>query len=706
MVTTSVFPSVWGCQICVFHDIKNNSQLQPKSCSKQGYGWPPLMPRIGVYVCHCGLNIAGVVDVEKVTKYAKGLPDVAVAKHYAYMCSEPGQRMIHDDIKAHSLDRIVIATCSPRMHEETFRKAVAEAGLNPYLVEIVNLREHVSWPHNDEPEKATEKAKALVRMGIAHVKLLEPLQKRRASVEKSVLVVGGGIAGIQASLDLANASFKVYLVEKTPSIGGRMAQLDKTFPTLDCSACILTPKMVDVAKHPNVTLLTNSEVESVKGFVGNYEISILKSPRYVDEDKCVGCELCMKVCPVKIPDKFNENLSKTRAISIYSSHAVPKVATIDPNYCLRLKTKKEGVCGKCVQACEAKAINFEQQPEAIQLKVGGVVVAVGSEVFNASKMPEFGYGRFPNVISNIEFERISDASGPTRGKILCPKTSQPPKSVVFVQCVGSRDIRFHEYCCRVGCMVSLKQAILAREKLGKDMSIYVCFNDLRSFGKGYEEFYRRARDLDVNFVAGIPSDIRMAVDGSLYFDVFERGTNKLLEMRADLVVLANGLVPSNDIAKINELFHASRSADGFLLEAHPKLRPLECSTAGIFLAGACQGPKDIPDTVAQASGAAAKAVDLLSSGEIEIEPLKAVVDEDLCSGCRVCESLCPFSAIKMKTEDEEKLSAEVIEAMCEGCGLCSAACPTGAIKIQQYGNKQVLAQVDAAFAEAEAKGGS
>jgi heterodisulfide reductase subunit A len=656
------------------------------------------MTRIGVYVCHCGLNIAGTVDVEKVTEHAKSLPDVAIAKHYTYMCSDPGQRMIQDDIKKHKLDRIVIATCSPRMHEETFRKAVAEAGLNPYLVEIVNLREHVSWPHAHEPNKATEKAKALVRMGAARVRLLESLKKRKVSVEKNVLVVGGGIAGIQSSLDLANAGFKVYLVEKAPSIGGRMAQLDKTFPTLDCSACILTPKMVDVGKHPNITLLTNSEVTGVKGFVGNYEVSVLKKPRYVDEARCVGCELCTQVCPVKVPDKFNENMSQTRAVSIYSSHAVPKVAIVDPQHCLKLKTKKKEVCGKCVQACEAKAIDFEQQPETVQLKVGGIIIAVGSEVFDASQMPEFGYGRFPNVISNIEFERISDASGPTGGKILSPKSGQPPKSIVFVQCVGSRDKRFHEYCCRVGCMVSLKQAILAREKMGENVDIYVCYNDLRSFGKGYEEFYRRARDLDINFVAGIPSDIRVNPDGSLFFDVYERGTNKLLEMHADLVVLANGLVPSTDLAKINELFHASRSADGFLLEAHPKLRPLECSTAGIFLAGACQGPKDIPDTVAQASGAAAKAVDLLSSGEIELEPLKAVVDKDLCSGCRVCESLCPFVAIEMKKEGEAS-RAEVVEAMCQGCGLCSAACPTGAIKIQQYGSNQVLAQVQAACVE-------
>ena len=666
------------------------------------------MAKVGVYVCHCGLNIAGVVDVEKVTEYAKTLLEVVVAKHYTYMCSESGQCMIQEDIKAKKLDRVVIATCSPRMHEETFRRTVAEAGLNPYLVEIVNLREHVSWAHSDEPEKATEKAKALVRMGVVRAKLLEPLDKRKVGVEKNVLVVGGGIAGIQASLDLANAGFRVYLVEKAPSMGGRMAQLDKTFPTLDCSACILTPKMVDVAKHPNITLLTNSEVTDVKGFVGNYEVSVLKKPRYVDEAKCVGCELCAKVCPVKVPDRFNENLGQTRAISVYSSHAVPKVATIDPNHCLRLKTKKKDVCGKCVDACEAKVIDFEQKPEMIQLKVGGVVIAVGSEVFDASAMPELGYGRFKNVVSNIEFERISDASGPTGGKIVSPQTGQPPKTIVFVQCVGSRDKHFLEYCCRVGCMVTLKQAVLAREKLGKDVSIYVCYIDLRSFGKGYEEFYRRARDLDVNFVAGVPSEIHSAADGQLFFDVFDKGTNKLLEFHADLVVLANGLAPSVDIAGINKLFHASRSADGFLLEAHPKLRPLESSTAGIFLAGACQGPKDIPDTVAQASGAAAKVVDLLSSGELELEPLRAIVDEDLCSGCRICESVCPFLAVEMKTESVkgvERSRAEVVEAICQGCGLCCSACPTGAVKMKHYTVGQVLAQVQAAFVDPKSKGG-
>ena len=666
-----------------------------------------IVTRIGVYICHCGLNIAGVVDVEKVAEYAKRLPDVAVSRHYTYMCSEPGQGMFQDDIKTLGIDRIVIATCSPRMHEDTFRRAVAETGLNPYLTEIVNLREHVSWVHMHEPEKATEKAEGLVRMGVARVRLLEPLEKRTVKVEKSVLVVGGGIAGIQSSLDLANAGFKVYLVERSPSIGGRMSQLDKTFPTLDCSACILTPKMVDAAKHRNITLLTNAEVMEVKGFVGNYEVSILKKPRYVDAKKCVGCELCTRVCPVKVPDEFNENLSEKRAISIHSAHAVPKIATINPNYCLRLKYNK-GVCGKCQEACEAGAIDFEQKSEVSQVRVGGIILAVGSEVFNASKMAELGYGRFKNVISSIEFERMSDASGPTGGKIVTPKDHKMPKTIVFVQCVGSRDKRFQEYCCRIGCMVTLKQAILTREKIQGNVRIYVCYIDMRAFGKGYDEFYRRARDMDIDFIEGLPSEIHGSPDGSLYFDVYDKGTNKLLQITADLVVLATGLIPNRDMEHLSALIHASRSPDGFFLEAHPKLKPLETAMSGVFLAGTCQGPKDIPDTVAQASGAAAKAIDLLSNGEVELEPLKAVVNKELCCGCMICNQVCPFVAIEIhpeKAEEGGKSRAEVVEAMCQGCGLCCSACPSGAIKMEQFTNSQILSQVEAALAEPKAKGG-
>jgi heterodisulfide reductase subunit A len=1126
------------------------------------------MARIGVYVCHCGLNIAGVVDVEKVVEYAKTLPEVVTSKHYTYMCSEIGQCTIQDDIKTQNLDRIVIATCSPRMHEETFRRAVTEAGLNPYLLEIVNLREHVSWVHTQEPEKATEKAQDLVRMGVARARFLEPLEKSKVHAKRSVLVVGGGIAGIQASLDLANACLNVILVEKTPSIGGKMALLDKTFPTLDCSACILTPKMTELKRHPNIRLMTCAEVENVTGYVGKYEVTIMKSPRYVDEEKCTGCGECEKVCPVEFPNEFELGLGKRKAIYRPFPQAVPNVYAIDkrgrarctatcpagvnvqgyvalvaqrkfkeayelirefiplpavlgrvcfhpcesecerseveepiaicalkrfaadqamkqsqervtlmptkykekiavigagpagltaayelvkmgypttvfealpepggmlrtciPEYrlpkdvlkkeieylkslgvqirtnvtfgkdltleglkksgyksvflgigtqksrslgiegeqlrgvlrdieflrdvnlgrkvkigdrvavigggnvavdvarvALRLGAKKvyilyrrsreempafqpevenaikEGVeilflnapkatigkggkvvgveclqmsltepdetgrrraipidgsehiidvdtvitaigqsidaahvpqgielehetikvdpatfqtslpyvfaggdavlgpatvieavatgkkaaffinkylrkeklkaahdeelapvkitpkkgiekkrrqtmptlpveerirsfkevelglteetaveeakrclscggcseCMECEKACEANAIEHMQKRQRINVEVGGIILATGSELFDAAKIQELGFGKSPNIITNLQFERLCNASGPTGGKIVCPESKKQPKSVTFIQCVGSRDLRFHEYCCRIGCMATLKQAILTREKLGKDVNIYICYNDMRAFGKGFEEFYRRARDMDINFVAGLPSDTRSDGNGALYFEVYDKGVNKLLEVRSDIVVLANGLVANSDAAKISRLFHVSRSADGFLLEAHPKLRPLESAVSGIFIAGTCQGPKDIPDTVAQASGAAAKAIDLLISGEIELEPLKAVIDKDLCSGCRLCESICPFIAIEMKTENAKegkKLTAEVVDAMCQGCGMCVATCPTGAVKLRHYADEQVLAQIQTACLEPAAKGG-
>jgi heterodisulfide reductase subunit A len=415
----------------------------------------------------------------------------------------------------------------------------------------------------------------------------------------------------------------------------------------------------------------------------------------------------MQVCPVKVPDEFNEKLAQKRAIFIYSTHAVPNIAIIDSKHCLRLKYGKE-VCGKCQEACEAKAVDFEEKPETVHVKVGGIILAVGSEVFNASQIGELGYGRFKNVISNIEFERITDASGPTGGKIFSPKKGETPKTIAFIQCVGSRDKRFHDYCCRVGCMVTLKQAILAREKIHENVKIYVCYIDMRAFGKGYDEFYRRARDMDVEFLAGLPSEIHESPDGSLCFDVYDKGTDRLLQIRADLVVLGTGLVPNKDLGQIGALIHASRSADGFLLEAHPKLRPLETAAAGVFLAGACQGPKDIPDTVAQASGAAAKALDLLYRGEIDLEPLKATVEEGLCSGCKICESVCPFLAIQMTTEvieGKETTRAKIIDAMCQGCGLCGSACPTGAIKMQQFTSSQVTTQVEAALAERYVKGG-
>ena len=624
--------------------------------------------KIGVFVCHCGINIASTVDVKKLTEYAKTLEGVAVSKDYKYMCSDVGANLIKDSIKKHKLDGVVIACCSPRMHEHTFRSVVEASGINGFNLEIANIREQCSWAHEDK-ERATEKAEALVRGAVAKARLLEPLETSKISVTPEALVVGGGIAGIQASLDLAEEGHKVYLVEKLPSIGGRMAQLDKTFPTLDCSSCILTPKMMDVANHPNIELLSYSEVVRVEGSIGNYKVRIKKKPRYVDMEKCTGCGECIETCRLKgrISSEFDMGMRKRSAIYMPFLQAIPLKCTIDPDHCLMLTRGKCGTSPLCVEACEAGAIDFKQKEEEVEINVGAIVVATGYDVMDPSSMHEYGYTRSDDVITTLEMERLISSSGPTSGEIVRPSNGEKPGSITFVLCVGSRDETECTWCCRVGCMSALKQMYLLKEKLGDDVEINVCYTDIRSFGKGYEEFYRNIRGLKTNFFRGRPSEVRNVGD-HLKIDIFDTTTNKLFEINTDLVVLVPALVPRVDADEFARILRISQSGDGFFLEAHPKLRPMDTFTGGIFIAGCCQGPKDIQDTVSMASGAAARAANILSKKELEAEPQVACVDEDACSGCSVCISVCAYNAIELLEEDDGTSHAKVNEALCMGCG--------------------------------------
>jgi heterodisulfide reductase subunit A len=649
------------------------------------------MRRIGVFVCHCGINIAQNVDVIALTEYASHLNGVVVAKEYKYMCSDVGASLIKNTIKEFKLDGVVIASCSPRMHEHTFRRVANDGGVNPYRVEISNIREQCSWAHSNK-EQATEKAKYLVRSAVSKALSLEPLRPSTLKVIPEALVIGGGIAGIQTSLDLANDGFKVHLVERDPSIGGHMAQLDKTFPTLDCSSCILTPKMMEVANHDNIELLSYSEVASIEGSIGNYTVKIRQKPRYVDADKCTGCGDCASACRLKerIVSEFNQGMGKRGAAYMPFPQAVPLKYVIDDKKCLFLTKGKCGDEPLCKKACAQGAINFDQKEEIVERKVGAIVVTTGYDVMDPTSVYEYGYDQSPDVITTLEMERLNSSSGPTKGEILRPSNQQKPKSVTFILCVGSRDETQCTWCCRIGCMTALKQVYLLREKLGEDVEINVCYNDLRAFGKGYEEFYRKVRGLHTNMFRGHPSEVRTMKD-NLKIDIFDTTTSKLFEIKTDMVVLVPAMMPRTDATEFSRLLHLTLSGDGFLLEAHPKLRPVDTFVNGIFIAGCCQGPKDIQDTVAQASAAASRATTILSQDELEIDPLIAMVDEDICTGCGICVEVCPYEA---RTLNERKRIAEVNDALCTGCGGCIAACPSNASIHKNFTKKQLLNMVD------------
>lgn len=646
--------------------------------------------RIGVYVCHCGTNITNTVDVKEVVKFVEGLPGVVVAKDYMYMCSDPGQNMIKEDIKKQNLNRVVVASCSPNLHEHTFRRAVQDAGLNPYLFEMANIREHCSWITED-PKLATEKARALVSAAVRRVYYQEPLEVREVSVTPNVLVVGGGIAGIQAALEVANAGHKVYLVEREPSIGGHMAQFDKTFPTLDCASCIFTPLLSAVGQHPNIELMSYSEVVEFSGYIGNFKAKIKKRARYVDEDKCNSCLVCIEKCPWKAVSEFDMGLVERKAIYIPFAQAIPNIPVIDTEHCAYFQ---KGTCRACEKFCDVKAIDFEQKDKEVEIEVGAVIVATGYDAFDPSAITNYGYGRYDNVYTALQFERMCNASGPTLGKIKL-KDGSEPKSVAIVHCVGSRDKNYHEYCSRVCCMYSLKYSHLLKEKI-EDAEVYQFYIDMRCFGKGYEEFYERLSNEGVQFVRGKVAQvtdrtINEEEQGKLVVVAEDSLMSTMLRVPVDMVILSTALEARSDAEDVARMFNISRSADGFFLERHPKLDPVATTTDGTFVVGCAQGPKDIPDTVAQASAAAARALAMISKGKVEIEATTAVIDEERCSGCKICNLLCPYSAISF---DEEKKVSQINEALCKACGVCVAACPSGAITGKHFTTTQIMAEIE------------
>ncbi|AEE17449.1 CoB--CoM heterodisulfide reductase iron-sulfur subunit A family protein [Treponema brennaborense] len=662
------------------------------------------MQRIGVFVCHCGTNIAGTVDVRSVAEVLKHEPGVVFSTEYQYMCSEAGQNIIKDAIKEHKLTGAVICSCSPRMHEATFRKTAAAAGLNSYMVEIANIREQCSWIHKDMAT-GTEKAIALGKAAVAKVHLNAPLTPGESPVTKRALVIGGGIAGIQTALDIADAGFEVDIVEKQPTIGGKMTQIDKTFPTLDCAACILTPKMVDCAQSDKIKIYSYSEVSDVKGFVGNFTVTIKRKARYVDETKCTGCGICTEKCPQKkIPNEFNLGMNNRTAVYIPFAQAVPKVATIDANSCMMLKS---GKCGICSKVCGAGAIDYTQKDQFIEEKYGAIVVATGFNPIKIDQYDEFAYAQSKDVVTSLEFERLTNAAGPTSGTLLRPSDGKHPHTIVFVQCVGSREQNSckggKEYCSKICCMYTAKHAMLTREKY-PDTDVYVFYIDVRTPGKNFDEFYRRAvEQYGVHYVKGMVGKVVPRADGTLDVQASDLISNEQLHISADMVVLAAAIEPDKTARPLATLLTASMDTNDFFTEAHPKLRPVESPTAGVFLSGTCQGPKDIPETVAQAGAAASKVISLLVKDKLTGNPCVARSNELMCNGCSSCEKVCPYGAItyadkEFKMPDRTvavRRVAQVNSAVCQGCGACTVACPSGAMDLNGFSNSQIMAEVDA-----------
>ena len=650
--------------------------------------------RVGVYVCHCGSNIAGTIDVEDVTQWAaehlkhRG---VVIARDYKFMCSSLGQELIEKDIHEHNLTRVVVAACSPHLHEQTFRTACQRAGLNPYLCELVSIREQASWVHTDK-KAATEKAKAIISGGVERVLNPQPLEPLHVPIHPATLVVGGGIAGIQAALEIADAGFPVILVEREPSIGGHMAQFDKTFPTLDCAACILTPRMVSVGSHPNITLLTWSEVTEVTGYVGNFTVTVKKKARYIKTELCTGCGICQDKCPKKVIDEvFEAGLGYRKAVYSPFPQAVPKYPVIDRANCTYFQKE---TCRACEKLCPTNAIDFTQEDEYLTLQVGNIILATGFDVMDARRIAQYGYGRLANVFTSLEFERLSNAAGPTNGDIVLRDGITTPGTVGIIHCTGSRDRNFNNYCSAICCMQSLKFAHLVKERTGA--TVYNFYIDIRTTAKAYDEFYQRVLEEGTIFIRGRVAEVTDAArlpgeEGKLIIQVEDTLAGKQRRIPVDMVILSVGLQPRHDAQEVARMFGISCSSSGWIIEKHPKLDPVATMTEGVFAAGCAQGPKDIPSTVSQGAAAAALVLSRIQQEEIALEPVRASVNADKCSGCRICNGLCPFNAI---TFDEVQMVTEINAALCQGCGTCVAACPAGAISGTGFSDEQILAQID------------
>jgi heterodisulfide reductase subunit A len=661
-------------------------------------------PKVGVFLSDCGKQLSEILDFDALTSFVKGVPNVALIARGSEFWRGKGLQTIVDAVKSGKINRVVVAESITKISDVNIAQAVEDAGLNSYLVEVLDIKDHCAWPHRNAPKEATEKAKAMLLSAIERAKLLEPIEKLEFPSIKSALVIGGGIGGMQTAVDLADLGFEVNLIEKQPFLGGLAARAGRFFPTDDCAICIQPPSSdVKTITHtsrkcvyrsgfgeiPNLNVLTNTVVVAVEGVPGNYKVTVEKKPRYVDADKCVACDKCVSVCPVEAPDEYNANLKNRKAIYINVPAVYPQIYTIDEDAC------KFNDCAKCVSVCPTNAIDLDQKPEQVTFNVGSIIVATGFKEFDASAIKEYHYDEYPDVITNLELARMIDGFGPTGGEIVRPSDGKPAKKIVFVQCAGSRDRRYNPYCSGICCMISLKNASLIKEA-NPDAEVSICYIDIRTTGREHEYYYERARDMGIKFIKGRPTEIYADEEkGKLIVDVEDALLKRFLDLEADLVVLATAMVPPEGTAELAELLDIDLEADGFFKEYNAKLRPTETKQKGIFLCGGTTFPKDAPTASLHAHSAALKAAKFLNSGKIIKDLRTAFVNDEYCGDCEFCPVMCPFGAITLEPTTENHFVARVNDLLCEGCGVCVGTCPLNAIELKNSKPNQMAAQIDA-----------
>lgn len=657
-------------------------------------------PRIGVFICHCGGNISDVVDVERVAREIGKIPGVVISTNHMFACSDPGQAMIEQKIRELALNRVVVAACSPSLHELTFRRALTRAGLNQFLYEHANIREQDSWVVADK-EMATRKAIRLIKAAVARTPHLIPLKKRVIPIHQSVLVIGGGIAGLTAASYLAARGIEVTLIESSPFLGGRMARLAGLFPTGKGARDLLRPVMEAVTNNPKVTIYTNAEMVQSTGFIGDFRTTVRLIPRGVEPD-VDNVQAAIDVCPEETADEFNFAITRRRAIYGPYDGCYPNHPAIDWKRCTK--------CGKCIEVVGDKGINLNDEPREIEIRSGVIVIAVGLDLYQPH-FGEYGFGKYHEVITLAQLNRILDEKGPTGGQLVV--NGKPVRTIGFMHCVGSMqqrgihqqgaDGRINDYCSRVCCTASLHAETELKSRY-PDLHIYDFHSDIRTYGRWHEDYYTQASEQGVAFVRFNPlQPPKVVPDPEGEKPIMVRTMDRLtfgeeIEVPLDVLVLATGMV-ARDMHKLIDLFRCSIGPDRFLLEVHPKLRPVELAVAGLFLAGSVQGPMDTVESTAGAAAAAAKAATLISQGSIELDPFIGHVAEELCSGCRICLSVCPYDGI---SRDVDRRVAVINEAVCTGCGTCVAACPCNAISQFGFSDDEVKSEIMALLERAHA----